>query len=97
MQLWRLHSPLAALDVRCWAGRGGAVPLPPATCACLARFAAANATALAAELGTETRFAADLVERSRVRRGVTGVGWPDGAAPSSWTLVLTSGCRRVHG
>lgn len=67
MQLWRLESPLAALDVRCWTGASRSVPLPRATRTCLARFAAANATALAAEYGmVNVNFAAGLIERSQV-------------------------------
>jgi len=74
------------------------VPLPPVTRACLARFAAANATALATEIGiADARFAASLVERSRVRRGVTGAGWPDReSASSSRALALVTGLRRAH-
>ena len=74
-QLWRLRSPLAALDIRCWMGPSLHVPLPRVTRGCLQRFAAMNATGLAAQYGmVNAGFAASLIERSQVVLGLTSLG-----------------------
>lgn len=67
VQLWRLRSPLAALDIRCWTGPDLHVPLPRITRECLQRFAAMNASCLATEYRmVNAGFAASLIERSQV-------------------------------
>lgn len=66
-QLWRLRSPLAALDIRCWTGPDVHVPLPRITRGCLQRFAAMNASGLAKEYGmVNADFAESLIQRSQV-------------------------------